>query len=192
MSRSPVRHALALALASALAVAACGGDDDAPADAAPTTDATEPAADAGPEVSRLDPDDVVADATFTMPGTDDEVRIGVVGVFVTDEAMELRLVVTPGFDDDGEPVRVYDLLQNGTGVIPTTLIDRQNLKEYTVLREGSSRRYETDPLRIEAAAGETVGWQRFFAPPEDDIDVIDVKVHDRWPTFADVPLTDER
>lgn len=60
------------------------------------------------------------------------------------------------------------------------MIDRQHLKEYTVIREDriGGRRYETDPVAAAALPGESVGFQRFFAAPEDDIDVVDVKLHD--------------
>ncbi len=73
------------------------------------------------------------------------------------------------------------------GVIPATLIDRQHLKECTVLRD-RGRRYETDSQLARARTGESVGYQRFFAAPEDDIDV---KVHDDLPVFEDVPLSFE-
>lgn len=198
------RRLAAVALAAVLmATAACSdGDADDRAEfestddtsPAPTDDGVDGAATVTGEgaaigVSFPDPDDVVAEATFPAPNhPGEEIRIGVESIIVTEQTMELRLVITPLFDEG--PVSVLDLLENGTGVVPGTLIDRVNLKEYVVLTDGPNR-YETNGRLVEAVEGQTVAFQRFFAPPEDDIDVIDVKVHDALPVFEDVPLTFE-
>ena len=200
------RRLAALAAVALIGLSACGGDGEpqAQVDLDETSTTTErntsrdDTDDVGPgtdtdtaDVAFPDPDDVVAEATFTSPNSDgDEVRVGIESIVVTDTTMELRLVITPVTISSDDEMSVYDLLQNGTGVIPTTLIDREHLKEYTVLRDGG-RRYETDSQLARARTGESVGYQRFFAAPEDDIDVIDVKVHDDLPVFEDVPLSFE-
>jgi hypothetical protein len=37
----------------------------------------------------------------------------------------------------------------------------------------------------------SVGYQAFFAAPEDEISTIDVRLAESWPVFEDVPLTFE-
>ncbi|MCA5892064.1 hypothetical protein LEP48_01695 [Isoptericola sp. NEAU-Y5] len=175
-------------VAGALALSGCtsGGQDDAAADAADApAGAAQESGDAAPGgvvgVDFPDPDDVVADATFTVPGTKDEVRVGIESLTVRGETTELRLVFTPQYDD-GDAISVFSMLGETSGGLD--LIDRENLKEY---RTG----YTTDYVGAKAARGESVGFQAYFAAPEDDITTIDVKLHDSWPVFEDVPLTVE-
>lgn len=161
-------------------------DGAAPGDDAGSGD--EPAGTAG--VDFPDPEDVVADATFTVPGTEsDEVRFGIESVVVSGRTMELRLVMTPEFDDGGNAASVYDALGENVNI---TLIDRENLKEYRVLEaDGGGRWFRTDPVYTEALPGQSVGYQVFFAAPEDEISTIDVRLTESWPVFEDVPLTVE-
>ncbi|WP_277207726.1 hypothetical protein [Isoptericola croceus] len=170
-------------LAVALAVSGCstptGGDaQEGVAAQSSSTDDAEPLGTIG--VDFPDPDAVIADGTFTLPGTDDDVRIGITSLTVRGDVTELRLVFTPQYST--KPVSVFDMLGQASGGLD--LIDREHLKEY---RSG----YTTDVVGAKAAQGESVGFQAFYAAPEDDITVIDVKVHDSWPVFEDVPLTIE-
>jgi hypothetical protein len=137
-----------------------------------------------------DPEKVVADATFTVPGTEaDKVRFGIESIVVSERTMELRLVMTPEFDDGGRAASVYDALGQDTNI---ALIDRENLKEYHVLAaDGGGRWYRSDPVHTKALPGMPVGYQAFFAAPEDDISTIDVRLAESWPVFEDVPLTFE-
>jgi len=215
MRISPLRLA-PLAVVSLLALTACSPGDAAGFDDAGTTTqvtdgaTTSPAAD-GAEgadaatdsddsgedetsgqagVDFPDPDDVVADATFTVPGTEDKkVRFGVESIVVSGATMELRLVMTPEFDDGGRPASFYD----ATGEAPSlTLIDRENLKEYRVVEaDGGGRWFRSDPVFTTALPGQSVGYQAFFAAPEDDITTVDVKLAESMPVFEDVPLTFE-
>jgi hypothetical protein len=148
----------------------------------------QPAGTAG--VDFPDPEAVVADATFTVPGTEsDEVRFGIESIVVSGRTMELRLVMTPEFDDGGGAASVYDALGENVNI---TLIDRENLKEYRVLEaDGGGRWFRTDPVYTEALPGQSVGYQVFFAAPEDEISTIDVRLTESWPVFEDVPLTVE-
>ncbi|MFD6179312.1 MULTISPECIES: hypothetical protein [unclassified Isoptericola] len=209
MRISPARLA-PLAVVSLLALAACspgdaaGFDDAAPTPTVTDEATTSPAADgedqgsnegAGedsgtPGVDFPDPDDVIADATFTVPGTEDKkVRIGVESIVVSGPTTELRLVMTPEFDDGGRPASFYD----ATGEAPSlTLIDRENLKEYRVVEaDGGGRWFRSDPVFTTALPGQSVGYQAFFAAPEDDITTVDVKLAESMPVFEDVPLTFE-
>ncbi|MFE7405357.1 hypothetical protein [Isoptericola sp. NPDC057559] len=176
--------------------AADGEDDADPASNDSTTGSGEGSGEGSgggsgrPGVDFPDPDDVIADATFTVPGTEDKkVRIGVESVVVSGRTTELRLVMTPEFDDGGQPASFYD----ATGEAPAlTLIDRENLKEYSVLEaDGGGRWYRSDPVFTTALPGQSVGYQAFFAAPEDDITAVDVKLADSMPVFEDVPLTFE-
>ncbi|MEN5072699.1 hypothetical protein ABE437_02695 [Isoptericola cucumis] len=209
------RRLAPIAVVSLLALGACssGGPDaefddagtaettagaESPADdAAESPDATsgatdEDGAESGgtPGVDFPDPEDVVADATFTVPGTeDDEVRFGIESIVVSGRTTELRLVMTPEFDDGGKAASFYDAVDRDTQI---TLIDRENLKEYRVLEaDGGGRWYESDAVHTKALPGQSVGYQAFFAAPEDDITTVDVKLADSWPVFEDVPLTFE-
>ena len=150
--------------------------------------ADEPAGTVG--VDFPDPEKVVADATFTVPGTEsDKVRFGIESIVVSDRTMELRLVMTPEFDDGGSAASVYDALGQNVSV---ALIDRENLKEYQVLQaDGGGRWFRTDPIYAKALPGVSVGYQMFFAAPEDEITTIDVRLAESWPVFEDVPLTFE-
>lgn len=157
-------------------------------DAAGDTDGDEPTGTVG--IDFPDPENVVADATFTVPGTEkDEVRFGVESITVSGRTMELRLVMTPEFDDGGGAASVYDALAADTQI---TLIDRENLKEYSVLRDDSGGvSFESDVVHTEALPGQSVGFQAIFAAPEDKITSIDVQLANSWPAFKDVPLTFE-
>jgi len=200
------RRLAPIAVVTLLALSACTGEspDAEFDDTAATTEATaesdsgggtpasgdgdEPAGTVG--VDFPDPDDVVADATFTVPGTEsDKVRFGVESIVVSGRTMELRLVMTPEFDDGGSPASVYDALGTNTRI---SLIDRENLKQYEVLREDSgSGSFQNDLVYTKALPGQSVGFQAFFAAPEDEITTIDVRLADSWPVFEDVPLTFE-
>jgi hypothetical protein len=158
------------------------------ADTAEEGGADEPTGTVG--IDFPDPEKVVADATFTVPGTEaDKVRFGIESIVVSDRTMELRLVMTPEFDDGGSAASVYDALGQHVNIV---LIDRENLKEYEVLQaDGGGRWFRTDPIHAKALPGVSVGYQMFFAAPEDEISTIDVRLADSWPVFEDVPLTFE-
>ncbi len=189
------RRLAPLAVVGLLALSACtpGGDAEFD-DAAPAKDgaASSPAADDGDGTQEAagkvgvdfpDPDDVIADATFTVPGTKDEVRVGVESLTVHGDTTELRLVFTPQYSEDTkDTVSVFSMVGETVGGLD--LIDRENLKEY---RTG----YTSDWTEARAGRGQSVGFTAFFAAPEDDISSIDVKVSDAWPVFEDVPLTVE-
>lgn len=204
------RHLAPIALVGLLTLSACSAEEPATFDDAEATtasadaevsapadepdaatdgeDSSDSTGDAG--VDFPDPEDTVADATFTVPGTEsDKVRFGIESIVVSGRTMELRLVMTPEFDDGGRAASVYDALDRDTQI---TLIDRENLKEYRVLEaDGGGRWYESDVVKTKALPGQSVGYQAFYAAPEDDITTVDVKLASSWPVFEDVPLTFE-
>lgn len=195
------RRLAPIAVVSLLALSACtsGSPDAEFDDAASTAEATTETdtEDAGGDESTgtigvdfPDPEEVVADATFTVPGTEsDKVRFGVESIVVAGSTMELRLVMTPEFDDGGSAASVYDALGENTRI---SLIDRENLKEYGVLRDDSGgKTFQNNLVYTEALPGQSVAFQAFFAAPEDEISTIDVRLTDSWPVFEDVPLTFE-
>jgi hypothetical protein len=184
----------ALVLAGALTLAGCTSDED-PTETSTTAGSAAPAdgdaaASDGESTETIgvdfpDPDDVVADATFTTPGTDDEARIGIESIVVDGSTMELRLVVTPLGGGPDETTSVYDVFD---GTVNIKLYDRENLKEYSVLMN-TGRRYTSNAVDAAALPGESVGYQEFFSAPQDDITHVDVVLHSAWPAFEDVPLT---
>lgn len=202
------RRLAPLAVLGVLALGACSGpspdaefaEGGAAADATPSAEGGTAQADGAAEnaeadagtagVDFPDPEDVIADATFTVPGTEkDEVRFGIESIVVSGATMELRLVMTPEFDDGGKAASFYDATGQNSSL---TLIDRENLKEYRVLEaDGGGRWYKNDEVLTEALPGQSVAFQAFFAAPEDDIQAVDVKLADSWPVFEDVPLTFE-
>lgn len=200
------RSALALAVASALAVAlpACApeptnaGPEEPSASAVSEPDGTD-AAGSDPDgatatgtigVDFPDPDAVIADATFPVPGTTgQQLRVGIESLTVRDGVTELRLVLTPQWD--GSDIRIYTMLgAQGDVLEGLKLIDIPNLKEYQTLRAGGSR-WTTDPYWGGTEGGQPVGFQAFFPAPEDEVDSFDVVINPSWPAFEAVPLTRE-
>ncbi len=120
-----------------------------------------------------------------------EVRVGIEGIIVTDETMELRLVLTP--EEGAAGIQVGDVL-NEVLAVDVRLIDRENLKEYKVLCSGgcsASDRYQPNYFS-DLTAGQSLAFPSSTLPPEDDIDNIDVQINSSLPVFEDVPLTLEK
>lgn len=142
------------------------------------------------EATWPDDEDLVAEDVFpTLRSADQTVRVGIEDIIVTDDTMELRMVYTP--EENLEDVRFVDVTTNMYSSPEVALIDRENLKKYSVLEEiDGPKRYQSSDSS-EARAGETVGFQVFYPAPEDDIDVIDVDLGSSLPIFEDVPLTFE-
>ncbi|WP_448630460.1 hypothetical protein [Cellulomonas soli] len=173
----------------ALTLGGCtSGSDATDATSVAPTDAAV-VADPGITVDQVDPDAVLAEATFDVvdqPG--DKVTIGVESLVVEGKTMELRLIVTPLFTsvDADETVSIYDTA-SGTNWSPT-LTDRENLKQYFILSE-TGLRWQTDVVYSAAVSGASVRYQAWFAAPQDDVDTLDVMITDAWPQFEDVPVT---
>ncbi|GGH47680.1 hypothetical protein [Microbacterium album] len=187
--------ALMLLLSACAPEPATDGRDDPPAADAPTAEAEagDGAEDAGAQgvvgVDFPDPDDVIADATFTVPGEPgQELRVGIESLAVRDGVTELRLVLTPLWT--GSDIRVYDMLGGAFTGSNLKLVDIANLKEYGVLSSGPHL-FMSDPVTTRTASQTPVGFQAFFPTPEDDVDAFDVVIDPSWPSFQGVPLTRE-
>src|SRR5699024_1856249 len=123
-------------------------------------------------VNDIDTSEVLAEQTFEMPGTDDAATFGVHSLVVEGDVMRLYLTFTPEFESvsDNETVRLWDV--NPKAFRPL-LIDRDNLKEYTVITD-SAQDWSASSLDVEAVNGETAVWWGVYAAPEDDIDSFDL------------------
>ena len=159
-------------------------DADAPAGAGEDDAASGDAA-----VLDVDPGAVLVEEAYTLPGTEDEVTVGVLPLEVDDKTMILRLAFTPDFSSasDDELIKVYDMYpRNGMKFRPV-LVDRENLKEYSLISD-TGQDWVADVLELEAANGETVVWWGVYAAPEDDVDTFDLRLRGSMPEFTDVPL----
>ncbi|WP_164745262.1 hypothetical protein [Georgenia faecalis] len=182
----------------ALALAGCSADDTP--NEAPTTEQTSPAETASegatdtpkPEDTATGDaatDDVVDEVTYTLPGTEDEVTVGVLPLEVEGDVMTLRLVFTPNFASvgDNEPVAVYDMYPDNLFKFRPVLVDRENLKEYSPISD-TGIDWTAQSSQLEAVNGESVVWWGVYAAPEDDIDTFDLRLRDSLPEYTDIPV----
>jgi hypothetical protein len=186
--------ATAVVAVSLLVLGACSDGTESPAsDSQPTgeeqqtedTDATGGSEAAG--AVQFDPEDVIVEQTFALANPDDKVTVGLQSLVVDGQVMTLTMVVTPDFSSvrDDEDVSLFDV--NEETLFRPTLLDRANLKEYSVITDAgtawASRDVETrtrngTPMRVFAV----------FAAPEDDIDTVEVSFRNEWAPFTDVPI----
>lgn len=138
-------------------------------------------------VDELDAEDVIVSQSFPLVSNpDDTTTIGVQSLTVEGKTMVLRLVVTPEFKSvsNSEEIRLYDAFDDE---YRPKLIDRENLKEYSVISDGG-RDFAAPYTRETPNGTPTLAWFA-FAAPEDDIETIDLLVHPDWPEILDVPIT---
>lgn len=184
-----------------LLVSGCATDSDDGSDggehgsdptaATSTTAPTGTVPDPSIVVDAVDPDAVLAEAVFDVPGSPgDTVRVGVESLVASGPTMELRLVVTPELasPDETSTVRISDLAGDSTW--RPTLTDTVHLKEYSILRS-SGQRWETDTSQARTTSGTSLRYQAWFAHPEDDAQTFDLAVTAAWPLFEGVPITYE-
>jgi hypothetical protein len=192
------------AAALALLLGGCSADDAAEdastAEQPPTAEqatAGEGSTTGGPDagasgagVLDVDVDDVLAEVTYTLPGTEDEVTVGVLPLEVEGEVMTLRLAFTPNFASvgDDEPVAVYDMYPNNAMKFRPVLVDRENLKEYSPVSDLAGVDWTASSVELEAVNGEQVVWWGVYAAPEDDVDTFDLRLRDSLPEFTDIPV----
>ncbi|MEE6273314.1 hypothetical protein [Georgenia wangjunii] len=193
------------AAALALVLGGCSGDD-ASDDASTAEQATtaedssgkptadDPSGDDAPGASGaaardIDPDDVLAEVSYILPGTEDEVTVGVLPLEVEGDVMTLRLVFTPNFAsvEDDEPVAVYDMYPNNAMKFRPVLVDRENLKEYSPV-SNMAFDWTASTVELEAVNGEQVVWWGVYAAPEDDIDTFDLRLRDSLPEYTGIPV----
>lgn len=176
---------------SALLLSGCSEDSgDSAASENPTSESDDGGSsgvvnDAGVEVNDLD--DAVATQTVTKAGSDVEIELSVFPIEVRGDVQIVRVGVTPtsNLSNRNGTESLFGLFGNN-GFRPQ-LIDRENLKVYSVLTD-APKQWAIDPVAAKAARGETIIAWAIYAAPEDDVDVFDVMIQDGWPAFTDVPV----
>ena len=179
----------AAALCLGLLLTGCTGGDGADAPAAGGEQAGSQGSRAGVEERGTK---VLVEQTVSSPeAPDDKVTIGVQSLTVEDKTMVLRLVLTPDFRSvsDNEPVELGEAVRVGIQFfgVALRLLDRENLKEYSVVHEGN-KWWASGSGDVSSVNGEPMYAFAVFAAPEDDIDSIDVRLDEQWPEFTDVPI----
>ncbi|WP_265522338.1 hypothetical protein [Oerskovia flava] len=192
-----MRRTTVTALAVAALLTGCtGGTSSEPATtpAGATSDATDMAEETE-ATQTSDPregEPVVAQQVVPdVERPDDTATVGVQSLTVEGETMVLRLVVTPDFASvgDSEAVPLGEVFNPSLFFgVSLRLIDRENLKEYSVISEGN-RWWATGQRDVEALRGEPMYAYAVFAAPEDDIEVVDVVLREDYPVLPDVPIT---
>ena len=201
----PVRHGMAATAAVALlTLTGCtaGGQDPDPVASSPVpatqegdgastdeeADGADGAGESGAGVEDFDADDVVVSQEVTVPGTEDTATIGVLDLTVDGDVQVLRLAITPHFTSvgDSEKVTVYDVW--GQDSFRPQLMDMANLKVYSPISD-TGQNWTSDSVYTRTMNGEPMLAWAVYAAPEDDIDTVDIVLHEGWPQFTDVPVT---
>ncbi len=184
------RIAAAFVVASLLVLGACSNGDEAPPpdqqQSAASEEAVESDSDAG--AVQFDPEDVIVEQTYALTeNPDDAVTVGIQSLVVDGPAMTLTMVVTPDFSSvsDDEAVSLFDI--NEETLFRPTLLDRANLKEYSVITDGGVA-WASDNVETRTRNGTPMRVFATFAAPEDDIDAIEVSFRSVWTPFTDVPI----
>lgn len=167
-----------------LGLAGCTGGGD------PKPSGSGSAAAAGGSGGAVQQAGTVVEGTFPVPGdTDHTVRVEVEPLVVQDKTMELRVWFTPDEElADGGSVNIYGM--TGEGDLLPALNDLEHLTQYFVLSE-TGQQWETDVVRAEAAGGEPVLYQAWFAAPTERVESLDLSLVASWAPFEDVPVTYE-
>lgn len=141
--------------------------------------------DAG--VADVDLGQVFVEQEYQLPGTKDHTKFGVHSLVVDGDTMKLTVVMTPDFSSRSasETVSLFDM--TGSSSPSPVLIDRENLKEYSVIRDGPTS-WAADAVYTKVTNGEPAVWWGVYAAPEDDIDTVDIRVMDGMPEFTKVPI----
>ncbi len=183
-----------MAVAGLVLVSGCsgGGDGEPAADgpATTTTAAKEKAGgkDSSIKVDKLDPNDVLAKQTVSMPeNPQDTVDFGLQSLTVEGSIATLRLVVTPHFKSESadKAISLYDIYK--PSVLACYLLDRKNLKRYDIVRNGPTL-FASDSVDTKTVNGTPMAAYAVFAAPQDEVPTIDVFMADYWPEFQNVPV----
>ena len=184
------RIAAAFVVASLLVLGACSnGDEPPPPDqqqSAASDEAVDSDSDAG--AVQFDPEDVIVEQTYALTERpEDAVTVGIQSLVVDGPVMTLIMVVTPDFASvsDDEAVSLFDI--NEETLFRPTLLDRANLKEYSVITDGGVA-WASDNVETRTRNGTPMRVFATFAAPEDDIDAIEVSFRSVWTPFTDVPV----
>ncbi len=196
------RPMVAAALIAALALTGCSEENPADFDSAGSgtesagssgtpSDGAEVAGSnggGGVGVNAIDTSQVLAEQTYQIPGTEDYATFGVHSLVVEGDVMRLYLTYSPDFASvsDNEVVTLFDTVQPMK--FRPVLVDRENLKEYSVISD-SGQDWSADSVDVATVNGGTAVWWGVYAAPEDDIDTFDLRILEGMPEFTDVPIT---
>lgn len=195
-------------LTGGLLLAGCSDDDSESSEPTETvtpsedestdegTEATEEESDqssaSGAGVEDRDAEALVEQTVALPEASDDQATVGIQSLTVEGETMVLRLVITPDFasTSGSDTVMLGEALDTGSQFfgVNLRLLDRANLKEYSVIHTNSAW-WASGSTEVSALNGEPMYAFAVFAAPEDDIDTVDVRIHEQWPEFTDVPIT---
>lgn len=185
-----VRRALVTVAVGSLLVglAGCGSDEPAtPTSSDPTSEETS-ASTSGAGVQKVSTDAFVEQTVPVGGSAEDTVTVGVQSLVVEGDIMTLTLVYTPRFGsiDEDYDLSLYDVLSPDSATRPK-LLDRTNLKEYSIISDGGDH-WATETIGFDAPNGEPVVYWAVYAAPQDDIDVMDIRISQAWPEFTGVPI----
>lgn len=174
--------------ASAICVFALAGCSSSPSDDSGSKDsADKSSSQAG--VENVDLEKAIVEQDVKVPGSsEDTATIGILSLKVEGKTQRLQMVVTPHFKsvDEDESVSVYDIW--GEQSFSPQLIDVDNLKVYSPIRDGAEL-WTSDSVYTKAKNEEPMLVWAVYAAPEDDVDSFDIRLYDTWPDITDVPVT---
>lgn len=173
----------------------CSGKNDAPAPAlqsdgksATVENSVAPTDVALPRVVSVDTGTVIAEQEFKVPGSKDTVNVGVQSLIVEGKTMKLQLVITPNFSSISDSAKTSIYHAFGQTSIRPKLIDRENLKEYSLISD-TGQPWSTYAVNADTTNHEPVIWWGMYAAPEDENATFDLRVIDTMEEFVDVPVT---
>ena len=183
------------AFAAALLAGCSAGDSTAedaagssqPASASASDDVDQAASNADAGVADVDLSKVFVEQEYELPGTKNKTNFGVHSLVVDGETMKLTLVMTPDFSSKSASDTISLFHMTGSSSPAPVLLDRENLKDYSVIRDGPHS-WAADAVYTKTVNGEPAVWWGVFAAPEDDIDAVDIRVLDGMPEFTNVPI----
>lgn len=174
----------------------CSAKNDTPAPALQTDDKSAAVensvapADAAPaRVVAVDTGTVIAEQKIKVPGSSkDTVTVGVQSLIVEGKTMKLQLVITPDFSSISDTAMTSIYRAFGETSIRPKLVDRQNLKEYSVISD-TGQHWSTYAVNADTTNHEPIIWWGMYAAPEDENATFDLRVIDTMEEFVDVPVT---
>ncbi|MGP9837321.1 hypothetical protein [Arthrobacter sp. 179] len=172
-------------LSAALLVGCSGGDSD-PEDAEASS-RTAPATASAGEAAPGDSHQVLAKQEYELPGTNDQVTVGIKSLVVDGDTMKLTLVLTPEFSSLGETDQVSISKITDPWYLSPRLIDREHHKEYSIVSDTFNKRWQVDTMS-NTTNGEPIIWWGIYAAPEDGIDSVDLRIFGDMPDFTNVPI----
>lgn len=147
-----------------------------------------PTADGVARVVTVDTGTVIAEQVFKIPGTKDTTTVGVQSLIVEGKTMKLQLVITPNMSSISASAKTSIYRAFGQTSIRPKLIDRENLKEYSLISE-TGQEWSTYAVNADTTNHEPVIWWGMYAAPEDENATFDLRVMDTMEVFTDIPVT---